>query len=96
MESPLQERVLLVCSAGMARTFEFVLHFVRCVMVTVTPNRSIIIIIQLKYHCMYTLVSELSKLLNPNQKRLCEDLMFHLWETQFFLNILLLLLFFFF
>ena len=30
---------------GMARTFEFVLHFVRCVMVTVSPNQIIIIII---------------------------------------------------
>ena len=29
----------------MARTFEFVLHFVRCVTVTVSPNRIIIIII---------------------------------------------------
>ena len=29
----------------MARTFEFVLHFVRCVTVTVSPNQIIIIII---------------------------------------------------
>ena len=41
---PLQERVWLVCEAGMARTFEFVLHFVRCVMVTVSPTQNIIII----------------------------------------------------
>ena len=31
--------------ADMARTFEFVLHFVRCVLVTVSPNKIIIIII---------------------------------------------------
>ena len=30
---------------GMARTFEFVLHFVGCVTVTVSPNQIIIIII---------------------------------------------------
>ena len=31
--------------ADMARTFEFVLHFVGCVTVTVSPNQIIIIII---------------------------------------------------
>ena len=45
MESPLQERVWLVCLADMARTFEYVLHFVRCATVTVSPNQIIIIII---------------------------------------------------
>ena len=38
MESPLQERVWL------ARTFEHVLHFVRSVTVTVSPNQIITII----------------------------------------------------
>ena len=32
----------------MARTFEYVLHFVRCVTVTVSPNQIIIIIIIIK------------------------------------------------
>ena len=32
----------------MARTFEFVLHFVGCVTVTVSPNQIIIIIIIIK------------------------------------------------
>ena len=45
MDSPLQERVWLVCYADLARTFEFVLHFVSCVAVTVSPNQIIIIII---------------------------------------------------
>ena len=45
MESPLQERVWLVCEADMARTFAFVLHFVGCVTVTMSPNQIIIIII---------------------------------------------------
>ena len=45
MESPLQERVWLVCQADMARTFEYVLHCVKCVTVTVSPNQIIIIII---------------------------------------------------
>ena len=45
VESLLQERVWLVCKADMARTFEFVLHFVGCVTVTVSPNQIIIIII---------------------------------------------------
>ena len=35
----------IVCSAGMARTVEFVLHFVGCDMVTVLPNQNIIFII---------------------------------------------------
>ena len=43
MESPLQGRVWLVCLADMARTFEYVLHFVRCVTVTVSPNQIIIV-----------------------------------------------------
>ena len=29
----------------MAHTFDFVLHFVRCVMVTVSPNQIIIVVI---------------------------------------------------
>ena len=39
VESPLQEKAWLVCEANMVRTFEFVLHFVRCVTVTVSPNQ---------------------------------------------------------
>ena len=47
MESPLQERMWLVCLADMARTFEYVLHFVRCVTVTVTLNQIIILLLLL-------------------------------------------------
>ena len=45
MESPLHDRVWLVSLADMAHTFEYVLHFVRCDMVTMSPNQSIIIMI---------------------------------------------------
>ena len=38
VESPLQERVRILCWADMAGTFNFVLHFVRCKTVMVTPN----------------------------------------------------------
>ena len=38
VESPLQERVEIV-ESDMARTFEFVLHFVGCDMVTVSLNQ---------------------------------------------------------
>ena len=36
----------MVCLADMARTFEYVLHFVRCITVTVSPNLIMIIIIR--------------------------------------------------
>ena len=39
VESPLQERVRIVCWADMARTFEFVLYFVRYHMVTQSQNQ---------------------------------------------------------
>ena len=43
----------------MAHTFEFVLHFVRCVTVTVSPNQIIIIIIIIIPNLYFALSSEL-------------------------------------
>ena len=44
MESSLQERAWIV---HMACTFEFLLHFVRCDLVTVSPNQIFTIIIKM-------------------------------------------------
>ena len=46
----------------MARTFEYVLHFVRCVTVTVSPNQIIIIIIII-------LIEEVSDVVNEDVKK---------------------------
>ena len=45
--------VVGICKADMARTFEFVLHFVGCVTVTVSPNQ-IISIIVIKVRLFYS------------------------------------------
>ena len=44
---PLQEREWLVKLADMARTFEFVLHCVRCITEAVSPNQIILLLLLL-------------------------------------------------